>query len=263
MVALVRTAVTDPQSIPARGGPTSMGDRRRTGDRAVPSTQATSSTVRVARRARSSARFPPALRARARRPACPPPDPGGEGSSSALPRRSESRALRRVPARESSSDSSWSDADPEPGSDGVDGVDGGDGGDGVDGDAGNGSNPRSRPAGSSAGCTSAAPSRPRVPAGPSPGTPMPDRAGRSTRSPVRSANRSFNRSATSSTCSSARAACSPRAKGRARAASARNRPGASSTPRLAVMTSSTSWASSRTRTSCGGRTAPPLARWDP
>ncbi len=51
--------------------------------------------------------------------------------------------------------------------------------------------------------------------------------------------------------------------GRAEAARARNRPGPISTPRLSVITSSTSWASSNTTTWWGGSTAPPLARWAP
>ena len=60
----------------------------------------------------------------------------------------------------------------------------------------------------------------------------------------------------------------PRA-GPDRAAAGRRRPGPGtgpgpiSTPRLSVITSSTSWASSNTTTWWGGSTAPPLARWAP
>ena len=44
-----------------------MGETRRLGDRAPPSTQATSSSVRAVSRARSAARWPAASRTRSRR----------------------------------------------------------------------------------------------------------------------------------------------------------------------------------------------------
>ena len=56
MVALVSTDVTSPQSMPASMGPTSMGERRSRTLRRVPSTQATSPSVRDTNRCRSSAR---------------------------------------------------------------------------------------------------------------------------------------------------------------------------------------------------------------
>ena len=42
-----------------------------------------------------------------------------------------------------------------------------------------------------------------------------------------------------------------------------NRPGASCTPTVSLITSSSTWASSNTTTSCGGRITPPLPTWSP
>jgi len=197
IVALVSTAPTSPQSCSARGGPTSMGERRSTGARGMPSTQATSSPPRPAKRARSLERCPAALRARARRPVSSGPCRGG-----------------RVPPPPHRGD--------DPLHQGPGGLEGG-GEFTVGRDVGAGEDP----------------------------------------GPGRPASAACRRSAPSTSPAIAFGASSPLATSRARLPSARSLPGVTSTPRLWVMTSSSSCASSKTTMSCGGSTAPPLARCAP
>ena len=228
-----------------------MGETRRLGDREPASTQATSSSVRAVRRARSAARWPAASRTRSRR------ERAADGSSSPA-----SRSARR---RESTSRPTRPDArartSASPAS-----APGGDGG-----------------AGARTGVRRAADvvqaeleaerlgrrarRLHRLVLAPVPGRPGPPRpvagAGSAGR-PAGGGPAGGGRPASETASAASAAPADPgSSKGRAAAASARNRPGPISTPRLSVITSSTSWASSKTTSSWGGRTAPPLARWAP
>ena len=112
MVALVITAVTSSHSKAASAGPTSMGERRRRGLRLVPSTQATSPSVRAPNRWRSSARWVAAVTAlvvRLARSRSRPPSPAPRSEPCDPPARSASVTRRaRSAARVSSSSSSRS-----------------------------------------------------------------------------------------------------------------------------------------------------------
>ena len=211
MVALVSTEVTSPQSSAARAGPTSMGERRSRTLRRVPSTQATSPSLRVPRRCRSSARCAGGLQG-ARLAA-------GRGRGRALrspPSSARKRALRPAAAQRVGARGRLISAG----------------------------------TGEQLGQLAVVDRRPGLVVQ----DPGPDPVGRG-------ASPSWSPS-DGQRVEQVGVALGRRASGPS-VTSARNRPGVTSTPRLDVMTSSSSWASSKTTTSCSGSTTPPLARWAP
>ena len=209
-VALVRTAVTSPQSIAARAGPDVDGGQPQPG--AAPGAVDPGHLVLAARRPGGAGRRPGG-RGLQRRGSCGWPGPGRP------PARRRSRKERCAPPRRSESVGPPAQP-PRPGR-------------------------AARPV-----------SVVRRPAG---------RRRRSTRVPTTVARGGADPAArpAAASDSSRPSASVGSTEGRATVARARKRPGAISTPRLAVMTSSSSWASSNTTTSCSGSTAPPLARWAP
>ena len=206
MVALVSTDVTSPQSMVASAGPTSMGESRSRTLRRLPSTQATSPSLRVSRRCRSSARCAAACRVRVLRLE-------RSGSASDPPSSGRNERCAAAPAQR---------VDDPPGELGA--------------------------AAEQLGQLAVVHRRPGLVVQDA----RPDPVGeqRASWSPTDGQRLQ-------------QVGVALLHQGAGRVTRERNRPGVTSTPRLAVMTSSSSWASSKTTTSCSGSTAPPLARCAP